>query len=188
MSQMPGNLHQLLKDIVPLEGAFSPVLRLDSADGAILPLAQLSDDCVRRLMADAIVDEPGGNEKLAAAYLIGTVSWSICEPLVGLALRGLWLAAASPDAISLSQRFVHWQEDGENGVSLTFDLNLNAAGVSFVDAPAPPGFAKTLEELHRPLITTLHRLSGLSQAALFRLVSDSLALAFLEHGRAIHKW
>ncbi len=185
MSQMPRVMHDILADLTPLEGTFSPVLRLDNSSAANLSLSDVTDDCARRLMADAILDEPGGDAKLAAAYLIGTVSYSICEPLAGLALHGLWLAAAKPDAISLSERFVHWEEDGEKGVSLAFDLNINESAVAFVDVPATHGLAMTLEQLHAPLIETLHRISGLSWSALWRLVSDSLASAFLEHGRAI---
>ncbi|MCK0096688.1 hypothetical protein MWU60_13990 [Yoonia sp. F2084L] len=182
---MPRVLHDLLANLTPLEGAFSPVLRLDNSSAASLSLSDVTDDCARRLMADAILDEPGGDAKLAAAYLIGTVSWSICEPLAGLALRGLWLAAAKPDAISLSERFVHWEDDGEKGVSLAFDLTINEAAMAFVDVPATHGFAATLEQLHEPLIETLRRVSGLSRSALWRLVSDSLAYAFLEQGRAM---
>ncbi len=130
MSQMPRVLHDLLADLTPLEGAFSPVLRLDNSSAASLSLSDVTDDCARRLIADAILNEPGGDAKLAAAYLIGTVSWSICEPIAGLALRGLWLVAAKPDAISLSERFVHWEEDGEKGVSLAFDLNIHEGAVA----------------------------------------------------------
>ncbi len=185
MSLVSRAFHDLLAEITPLEGAFSPVLRLDKHPVGSLSLSDLSDDCVRRLMADAIIDEPGGDAKLAAAYLIGTVSWSVCEPLAGLAVRGHWLAAAKPDAISLSERFVRWEEDGKRGVSLAFDLNINSEGVTFIEMPTAPSFTATLEQLHKPLIQALRRLSGLSQAALWRLVSDSLAAAFLEQGRAV---
>ena len=69
-------------------------------------------------------------------------------------------------------------------MSLAFDLNINESAIVFADLPATQGFAATLEQLHQPLIQTLHRISGLSQAALWRLVSDSMASAFLEQGTA----
>ncbi|MCF2872031.1 hypothetical protein L0664_13230 [Octadecabacter sp. G9-8] len=185
MSEIPPALHDLIADLAPLEGAFSPVLSMGRCSAANLSLSDITDDCARRLMADVALSEPDGDAKLAAAYLIATVSWNVCEPLAGLALRGLWIVAAKQDAIALSERFVHWEQDREKGVSLTFDLTINETAVAFADVPAPREFAKVLEQLHAPLIETLHRVCGLSRSALWRLVSDSLASAFLEQGRAI---
>ncbi|MEM9969436.1 MAG: (2Fe-2S)-binding protein [Pseudomonadota bacterium] len=185
MTHIPRDLQTTAATLVPLEGDFSPILHLTGATSSGVNMANLSDDCVRRLMADAILDEPGGDAKLAAAYLMGTVSWSICEPLAGLALRGLWLAAARSKAVSLIQRFVHWEQDGEKGVSLAFDVHIDPDQAAFVDMPALPGFATTLEQIHTSLVDRLYAISGLSRAALWRLVADSLAAAFLEHGRAI---
>lgn len=184
---MPRDLPTMLAALQPLEGDFSPAVRLAPRDTNGTALCELTDGDVRRLMADAILDEPGGDAKLAAAYLMGIASWSICEGLVGLAMRGLWLAAARPDAVRLTQRFVHWEEDGDKGVSLAFDLEIDSEHTAFVDIVACAGFATTLEEVHAPLVDALYAASGLSRAALWRLVADSLAAAFLEHGRHLDR-
>jgi hypothetical protein len=185
MNQMPSDLHALLSDLAPLNGSFSPILRLGENAAYDLNLTNLSDACVLRLLSDVLVKEPGGDTKLATAYLIGAIAWCICEPLAGLALRGRWLTAARPDGIHLSQRFVHWEKDDKKGVSLAFDVTIDVMNVTLADLPSASGLAMLLQQLLEPLIDTLFRLSGLSRSALWRLVSDSLASTFLQHGRTI---
>lgn len=185
MTEMPRDLPTLLADLQPLEGAFSPVVRIADEASRGIHLSRLTDHDLNRLMADAILEEPGGDAKLAAAYLMGIVSWAVCEGLCGLALRGQWLAAARPDAIRLHQRFAKWEEDGEKGVCLAFDIDIDTDGVAFVDFEAHAGLAISLEHILTPLVDALYRASGLGRAALWRLVSDSLAAAFKEHGKAL---
>ncbi|MGJ8624129.1 MAG: hypothetical protein ACSHW1_15325 [Yoonia sp.] len=173
-----------MDQIPKLEGAFSPEISVGPSSGAT-NLATVDDVVLRRWMADATMGVDGADAKLAAAYLMGNITAALAEIVTGLALRSHCLTAAAPSAVALVARFVPWAQDGENGVSLVFDMHLSADGLMFENTVRPYEFAKAIEDILSPLVRTLSNTSGLSKAALFRLAGDSLAYAFLAHGKIL---
>ncbi len=175
---------QAVQDVPRVEGDFSPVMHLTPhADAALL--TEITPHIVQRWMADATTDEPGADAKLAAAYLMGNVANPVCQVFAALALRGYWLSAAGAGSVGLIPRFVPWAEDGDRGVSMTFDICLAPDALAIGRAARPCRFAKSQEDLFAPLVRRLHSESRLGITALYRLVGDSLAYAFLTHGRAL---
>lgn len=175
----------LVQDVPRVEDDFSPVVHLAPRADAVL-LSAITPHIVQRWMADATADEPGADAKLAAAYLMGDVANAVCQVFAALALRGHWLTAIGAESVGLIPRFVPWEEDGENGLSMTFDICLAPSDLAIGRAASPYGFAKSLEDLFAPLVQRLHSESGLGITALYRLVGDSLAHGFLTHGRVLN--
>lgn len=185
MTVQPRELLDAIADLKPLEGDFSPRVVVNGYAPGFLPLTGLSDGHLDHLLADALIEEPGGDVKLAAAYLIEMVSRAICEPIVGLAMSGWWLTSAAPGSIGIHRRMAQWEDDGETGECVVFDVAMNVHQTQFTNVSAPITLAESLQIQLSPLVKALRHRSGLSEAALWRLVSDSLASAFLEHGTTL---
>ena len=184
MIHLRATWQQVVRDLPRVEDDFSPVVHL-TPDADAITLSDITSRTVKRWMADATADEPGADAKLAAAYLMGDVANTVCQIFAALALRGHWLSAVGTGAIGLIPRLVPWVEDGETGVSMTFDVCLAPDALAIGRATSPYRFAKSLEDLFAPLVQHLCRESRLGITALYRLAGDGLAYAFLTHGRAL---
>ncbi len=186
MIQLRDTVERTLAGLPKLEGAFSPAVRLaPTADG--LTLGDIPAPALHRLLADATASEEAPDKKLDAAYLIGTFAFCLAEPLVGLALRGHWLCGADPAGVALTPRFEKWTEDGETGVEQVFDICLDPSLLAFDRHADATRFAQTVQDLITPLCVAINATTGLSRPALFMLVSDSFAYAFLAHGRQLEQ-
>ncbi|SDE82370.1 hypothetical protein SAMN04488567_2688 [Limimaricola pyoseonensis] len=183
----PRDLPGLLAAMAPLRGAFSAVVTTSAPGPGHVDLTDMPEPVLRRLMALMRAGAPGGDDRLASAYLLGKLSWAVCEPLCGLALRGAWLVEAAPGAVRVAPRVVQREKDGVAGVSGTFDLCLDPLALRLAPygPERPAEFAKALETLFTDPVERLFRLSGLSRAALWRMVGDSLAATFLAQARAM---
>ncbi len=169
-----------------LDDDFSPIVGLER-DADAVSLEAVPVPTLRRWMADAAIDVDGPDTKLCAAYLMGDLSFAVVQTFAALALRGQWVVGADMDAVHVCPRFVQWTEDGENGVSQAFDLTLTPDALAFAPSLSPHAFAKTVEGLFHPLVGDMTHLSKLSNTAFHRLVGDSIAYAFLTHGRALDR-
>ncbi len=171
---------QTLAGLPRLDGEFSPKVSLGTGE---VSLADLPQESLRRFLADAAVDEHGADSKLEAAYLVGTLAYSLAAPLVALVLRGQWLCQGHAAGVGLTPRFVTWKEDGDSGVEQVFDIALDRTHLTFSHEARPMRFAQAVEAIYVNVVTQIHAVTGLSQPALFMLISDSFAYAFLAHGR-----
>lgn len=122
-----------------------------------------------------------GDARRRAAFLMGRIAFAVTECLGGPALDGLWLAAIPGHAVALRPRRVDWEEDGETGTDIAFDLWIDATALEAgSDASA---FGAALETLLTPLVEGLHRRSRLARSALWREVADSLSASLLNQGK-----
>ncbi|MEJ6403142.1 (2Fe-2S)-binding protein [Yoonia sp. 2307UL14-13] len=169
-----------------LDDDFSPVIQFQPAPD-FAALNDIPEAALPRWMADAAIDVEGPDAKLRAAYLMGDLSFAVVQTFAALALRGYWVVASHASPVGVRPRFVHWTEDGENGVSQTFDLFLNPDSLVFSHAPSPYAFARTIEDLFSPIVKAMTHQSKLSNTAFHRLIGDSIAYAFLAHGRVLDR-
>lgn len=124
----------------------------------------------------------GGDARLGCAYFIGDLAWALGRLLGGLWLKGWYLHAADPSAISISLRPVPWEAGGDAGINQVIDVTADPAG--FVAGPDDPGqFALAFAALHEGVILASARLTGLGPAAQWRLVADGLSMALLDQGK-----
>lgn len=184
MMHLRGTLEQVLHAMPKLDTDFSPMVSLGNAQAGT-PLGAIPDATLRTWMQDATPQDPEGDAKLQAAYLMGDVTFALGEVLAGLALRNTWLVAADPVRVALAARQVTWDEDGETGSTQVFDLAVRPDGLTFSKTATHPDFAMAVEAMFAPLVHALNKASGLSNAALYRLVGDSFGCAFLAHGRLL---
>lgn len=184
MIHLRDHWQQTLRIMPRLNGAFCPITHPETRADAV-PLGAVPDYVLRQWMADATAQDAGADTKCAAAYLIGDLADAICHILAGLVLQDYWLFTADPGVIGMLPRFVRWERDGARGVSLCFDLCVPPKAMTFKAAADPHHFAHALSNIFAPVVEQLQQASGLGQAALYRLVGDSLAAACLAHGRAM---
>ncbi|WP_127143961.1 ferric iron reductase [Pelagibacterium montanilacus] len=185
MEQTPHEImtrHQALADH---QGPYSPRFVLAPPPADAVPIDRGMEQALSVWLDEEIERTPGADRKLAAAYTMGRISWSLALPLAGLALSGAWLIEAREGSASASVRLVTWQHEGESGVAPVFDAALSPRGARFSALPDAAGadrFRQAYEILLAPLVDSLHAASGLPRAALWRLAGDSLSAGFLEAG------
>ncbi|HEV7293286.1 MAG TPA: hypothetical protein VGN79_13310, partial [Devosia sp.] len=73
------------------DDAFAPRVQVGRAPAGTFSLAELAaGEHLDELLAAEMQSVSGADHKLAAAYLIGRLSWSLSSVLAGLALQGAW--------------------------------------------------------------------------------------------------
>lgn len=184
MMHLRDSLEQVLRTMPTLDTDFSPVVRLGNTQAGT-PLGAIPEAVLAAWMHGATHQDPEGDAKLQAAYLMGDVAFALGEILAGLALRDKWLVASDPMRVFLSARDAIWDEGGEVASAQVFDLRLQPDGLTFAKTAAHFDFATALEATFAPLVHALNIASGLPRAALYRLVGDSFGYAFLAHGRLL---
>lgn len=137
-----------------------------------------------RMVALKQAQADGGDAKLGCAYLIGDLGWEVGGLLAALWLAGWQVGRVDPAAVAIVPRALEWEEDGQSGVAQVLDLTLDPAGLTAGGA-APADLARAIEGLHAGPIAALTRLTGLGAVAQWRLVSDGVAGALIQSGKAM---
>ncbi|SHI99144.1 (2Fe-2S)-binding protein [Wenxinia saemankumensis] len=175
----PG-LIDVLKSLPAARGAYSARGRVGTAPEAALRLDAPSPAVLEAWLAAERARAPGGDDRLAAAYLLGSVAFSVSEILAALVLRGV-LPGVLPGAAVVARR-ARWEKNGESGEGIAYDMVF--ADGALVACPDPAaGFGAALIALFAPLVAALQPRSGLSRGALWRLVGDGLSAALLARGK-----
>lgn len=171
--------------------AFSARLSFGPAPAGALPLADPAAGPLADWLAAELTEAAGAagaaapDEKLAGAYLVNSLSWAVPEPLAWLALSGAALPAIPPEAAALTARRAPWEEDGDSGEAIAYDLVLNPARIGPApERPAAEALGALVAGLFAPLVAAVARRSGLSRGALWRLVGDGLSACLLAQGKA----
>jgi hypothetical protein len=179
-------LVHLLSAINRDESAFSP--RLSFAPNGLegQNIGALTPADLLRLFKLATVHYPSADIKMGAAFSMGRLSWAILRPIAGYAMNNMWLDAADLAAFTLHLRQVSWHKNGQSGTMNAADISLDSAQTAWrlaaSDEDVVAHFTQMLEQLFTPLVEAHHEASGLAKPALWRLVGDSLATAFLVQG------
>lgn len=126
----------------------------------------------------------GADDRLAAAYLIGALSWQAGMLLAGLWLAGFHLRRVDPAALAIATRMVAWDRDGETVHSPVLDLTLDPGGLAAGTDDAGL-LARLMVDLHEALVPAIARRTGLGPPAQWRLVGDGITNALLDQGRAL---
>lgn len=175
-----GSLNSAVRDAC---GEHAPIVSDNVSKPGYVRLGELSIDDIECLLDHALVGEPKGDRKLAAAYAIGAVSWSICLTLTALALQNRWLVGSRADAIAIRPRLQHWEANGEQGVFYLYDVAVDPNGIEVALGPADDQFTRAVEALFTCSVSVMSQQSGLSKPALWRLVADHIGEAFLVVGK-----
>lgn len=149
----------------------------DVRDGPVSP-AVLAADAARldRWLAEHQRLHPGMDLKAAAAFLIGGVARELGEAAAPAALAGRPGPLPGPYSAHVRLAWALYEEDGASEPAITYRPCLGGRDV----APSPDALRVAFEATHAPLVGALARRTGLGKAALWRLVTDSLAAVLLE--------
>lgn len=185
MADNSENVRELLGQINRDDSIYVPKLILDE-NPAAQNLATISPRQLEHLMDQSVLKYDAPDRKMAAAFCMNKMSWSILRPLADYALNNYMLTAVPHENFSLKARNIHWEVEGESGVYQTLDvyLNLNRSSWQIIDLAQADlhDFTHQIETLFAPLVDMHFQLSNLAKPALWRLVGDSLAAAFLAQG------
>lgn len=179
-------LQQVVSELPKLDGIFTPRFSLGKASENWLRLDRAGEPQLNAWLDSERERVPGADRKLAAAYMMGRMAWSLALPLAGLALAGAWMTRVTPPAAALAVRLIPWEEDGKAGVAPVADFLLDSEQSEFSDLARDEAilpFRIALETLFLPLVTALHTYSSLPISALWRLAGDSLSAGFLHAGK-----
>lgn len=146
---------------------------------ASLDLAALAhdDETLGRWLTMTASIASGIDGRTAAAYLLSIFVWRFGEILATLHMRG-----SSLPHLGAGDVLVAMSVGGQGaGRDIRFGVHLD------VPPDGVPGDIATLRrsvvDIHRPLVAALHRLTGLPETALWRLVGDGMSGGFLEYGK-----
>lgn len=181
-------LRQIADALPAPEGKFAPRFALASAPRDGLRLDRLEGPTLPRWLDAEIERVEGADRKLAAAYMMGRLSWSLAIPLSGLALSNAWIGDAKPGATAFRIRHVPWESDGETGIAPVADLWLDPSRLRFEaldDVDGIPAFRTAFEAILTPLVEAMNAYSALPRSALWRLAGDSLSAGFLAAGKQL---
>ncbi|WP_181704898.1 ferric iron reductase [Chthonobacter rhizosphaerae] len=146
-----------------------------AADGAVLD----------RWLAAETALTPGLDGKAAAAFLTGRIAHAVCGVLVSLRFAAGAVPDLHPVDVALVREPHRWTVGALSGVTDRYALRFAADRAETTPAADDPGAALrlTLDRLHRPLVDALAARRLLGRAALWRIVSDAVASAYLDAGR-----
>jgi len=165
--------------------AFSARVSFGAAPSGGMSLGQPDMDTLADWLAAEVADVARPDDKLAAAYLINSLSWAVTEPLGWLALEAAVVPEITPASVTLTSRRQTWEEDGETGVATAYDMVIDPDGLGAAQQVVTPQVLGTLvSELFAPLVSTVAKRSGLSRGALWRLIGDGLSATLLAQGMA----
>ncbi|MFD1704503.1 (2Fe-2S)-binding protein [Methylopila henanensis] len=176
----------------PLSGEWAPLSRLWGPDRAAMD----------RLLAYQRAFSTDLDEKGQSAYLVGGLAYALTVPLaMGVVEHGVAFdLSADRVGFRLERRVMAYE--GRDVPGERIHLRLASPGFASLD-PAHDGVPGAvllsdraalaehvriaLEALFAPLVEWLRGYGGLSRGALWRLVGDSVALAFLGAGEALDR-
>lgn len=120
-----------------------------------------------------------------AAYLVGYVSWAVGRALAACQLRLGGLPDVSAGSFGLAPIWQDWEADGETGRSLDFVVTVAAESDAVLPLCDVATARVLMEDINAPLVEQLQAATGLSRGALWRLVADGYAAAWLTVGKAL---
>lgn len=125
------------------------------------------------------------DDRTRAAYLVGYVSWAVGRALAACELAFGGLPEVAAEAFRIAPLWRDWEADGERGRSLDFAIGVD------IDPEQPlvlceAGAARALmADINAPLVEQLRVATGISRGALWRLIADGYAAAWLTVGKAL---
>lgn len=188
MALSPQQLRQKADALPAPEGKFAPRFALDAPPADGLRLDRLEGPLLAQWLDEEMARVKGADRKLAAAYMMGRLSWSLTLPLSGLALLDAWIGDASPGAFAFAVRHVPWESEGETGIAPICDIWLDPARLAFASCDDDQGarrFKLAYEAVLSPLVDAMNAYSSLPRNALWRLAGDSLSAGFLNAGKEL---
>ncbi|WP_375056142.1 (2Fe-2S)-binding protein [Zobellella sp. DQSA1] len=127
---------------------------------------------------------PDTDLKTRCAFLLGRYAWYLALPLAGLLLGGR-LPGFGPAQLALKMEEYSWRHDGREGTARRLLLRFCAPYPADAGEDAERRLRLGLEAHLAPLVSLLHRRSGLPERGLWCLVADSVAQAFLHAGQRL---
>ncbi|KAA9008137.1 (2Fe-2S)-binding protein [Histidinibacterium aquaticum] len=180
----PPSLVTACADRPDVRSAFGARLSDGPAPADALHLSKPDAAPLRDWLAAEQAEVSGADRKLAAAFLLGRLSWSLVECAGFLALRGYASGSLPTTGVAVSRREERWSFGERSGRASAYDLHLS--GGAAIPSPDPAAdLERTLTTWLAPLVTTLTDRSGLSRGALWRLVGDALSACLLAQGRVL---
>ena len=135
---------------------------------------------VRRWLDQTAAPYPGMDDRAAAAFLGGNLAWELGLVLAGMRMGGFGVPALGADAFAA--RLVRQDGDG---------IGYARISVHILDDSMPhlpldtQGVNTLLVAVLAPMVERLHILTRLGRSALWRLVADNIAAAWLSVGNSI---
>ena len=153
-------------------------LECGSPDQRFRPLTEVVQGPeLERWLANTASLASGTDPRTAAAYLISIFTWRLGETL-----GGLYLLGASMPLLTAAQLCVH-QEVRGGGTSRYVHFRYRFAETSSGRPFDRASLARSVVDIHAPLVAVLQQRTGLSARALWRLVTDGLSGGLLSHGK-----
>lgn len=149
------------------------------------PITALSAAIVQAWMIEVGHDHQNMDAKTRAAYLIGDIAWAFGLNLAALHVAGRGLPDISASAIAAAPQWYHWEDGEESGEALRFTLRLLASPDALHRPLDAGGIHALAVAAHAPLVETLHAMTRLGRSAMWRLVADALAAAWLRIGKQV---
>jgi len=154
------------------------------AGSITLAALALDEGRLEQALADAVINAKKPDARLACAYLVGTIGWEVANAVVGLWLSGITPAAITADDVSLSTRWIDWDDEGTIRKYAVLDVNIDPAAL-VPGQGSDADLARIMIDLHTALIAVTAARTGLGVAAQWRLIGDGLSGALLGRGKAM---
>ncbi|WP_349369051.1 hypothetical protein [Salinarimonas sp.] len=140
-----------------------------------------SDPAVcERAMAEELLREPDLDPMGRGAYLVNRLAHELGGSLAALDLAGGDISGVSPRVTAYRSTLAHGAVDGEAYAYLETRVFLGPCAER--DLPAHAA-GEAIERVFEPLVDGVARACGLSRGALWRLVADNVANAYLLLGK-----
>lgn len=133
-----------------------------------------------RAMAEELLREPDLDAKGRGAYLVNRLALALGGSLAALDLAGRDISGVSARVVAYGSALVHRDMRGEIHACLETRVILSpcAKGANSVGA-----VGGVIERLFKPIVASVAAACGLSRGALWRLVADNVAMAYLNLGK-----
>lgn len=131
-------------------------------------------------MAEEMRHEPGLDAKGCGAYFVNRLGHDIGRTLAALDLMGHDLSPLDPATTGVTSTFATGEDDGE--VYHFIETGVTVAPCPPGSSPEAPEAAAIFEVLFAPVIAGVATASTLGPGALWRLVTDGIAAAYLNLG------
>lgn len=146
-------------------------------EGMLTPLALANDlDTLALWLDQQGIADDGMDVRTRAAYLIGGIAWSISWWMALLDLNG----HPPLRRVAIEQERYWWHGRGISHEYVRYPL-----GIEIGTGAGPADQRRMLEDLFAPLIAATMVTSGLNEGAQWRIVSDSVARAYLDVGKQL---
>lgn len=136
-------------------------------------------------MAEELRHEPGLDTKGCGAYLVNRLAWDIGRALAAMDMSGYDLSPLDLATTGVTSTLATGEEDGESHHYL--DTGVTVVPCRADSATEAEAAAETIEALFAPVVTGVAQACTLGPGALWRLVTDGIAAAYLNLGTEAHE-